>query len=239
MTPRPSGAVRRRSAIANCGSPKNSVPPPSSSPISDALELRLALVGVEEGQERAQVRQVDQRQAVLVGVMEDEREALLLRLVRAQDLAEQLRPEVGDRRAHRHAGADPAERQVLGGKAGGRERQPELGLALLGRLARLARLREPRQVALHVGGEHRHAGGRQRLGEQLQRARLAGAGRARDQPVAVHHRQGDPHHGVLVQLALVHPAPEVDRRALGRVARGDRLREVLLRARSSYRSRRA
>src|SRR5215211_8969456 len=35
MIPRPSGAVRSRSAISNCGSPKNSVPPPSSSWTSD------------------------------------------------------------------------------------------------------------------------------------------------------------------------------------------------------------
>jgi hypothetical protein len=34
MTPRPSGAVRMRSAMSNCGSPKSSVPPPLSSPTS-------------------------------------------------------------------------------------------------------------------------------------------------------------------------------------------------------------
>ena len=35
MIPRPSGAVRNRSAMSNCGSPKSSVPPPSSSTTSE------------------------------------------------------------------------------------------------------------------------------------------------------------------------------------------------------------
>ena len=41
------------------------------------------------------------------------------------------------------------------------------------------------QVALDVGGEHRHAGARKAFGQHLQRDGLAGAGRAGDQPVAV------------------------------------------------------
>jgi hypothetical protein len=53
--------------------------------------------------------EVEQGEALLVGVVEDEREALLLGLVRVEDLGEQLRPEVGDGRAHRNARADPAE----------------------------------------------------------------------------------------------------------------------------------
>ena len=42
-----------------------------------------------------------------------------------------------------------------------------------------------RQVAFDVGTEHWHAGARETLGEHLQRHRLAGAGRAGDQPVPV------------------------------------------------------
>ena len=41
------------------------------------------------------------------------------------------------------------------------------------------------QVALDVGGKHRHAGIGKALGQDLQRHRLAGAGRAGDQAVAV------------------------------------------------------
>ena len=43
----------------------------------------------------------------------------------------------------------------------------------------------PREVPLHVGHENRHADAREALGEQLQRDRLAGAGRAGDAAVPV------------------------------------------------------
>ena len=68
---------------------------------ADALELGLAGVGVEVHQQRAQVGQVEQRQALGVGVVEDEREAGLLRLVRPEHLGQQLRAEVAHRRADR------------------------------------------------------------------------------------------------------------------------------------------
>ena len=45
--------------------------------------------------------------------------------------------------------------------------------------------RDAGQVALDVGGEHRHAGSREAFGQHLQRHRLAGAGGAGDQAVAV------------------------------------------------------
>ena len=169
MIPRPSGAVRSRSAISSCGSPKNSVPPPSSSwtswrsstpivgeatppiPVSSALPS----LGGEEGEQRAQVGEVEQRQPLLVGVAEDEREALLLRLVRLQHLAEQQRPEVGHGRAHRHAGADAAEREVLDREAGRLEGLAELLPPLGGDAVRVARRGEAGEVALHVGGEDR------------------------------------------------------------------------------------
>ena len=44
------------------------------------------------------------------------------------------------------------------------------------------------EVAFHVGDEHRHADPREMIGEHLQRDRLAGAGGAGDQPVAVGER---------------------------------------------------
>ena len=62
--------------------------------------------------------------------MEDEHEALLLRLVRAEHLGQQPRPEVGDGRAHRHARPDAAEREVLDREAGRRELDAELGRPL-------------------------------------------------------------------------------------------------------------
>ena len=93
----------------------------------------------EEAEQRAQVGQVEQRQPVLVGVAEDQREALLLRLVRSEDLGQQLRPEVGHRRAHRHAGPMPAEREELDGEAVGVERHAEVGGALRRRARRQRR----------------------------------------------------------------------------------------------------
>ena len=85
---------------------------------ADALQLLPSALGVEEGQERAQIGQVEEREALLVGVVEDEPEALLLRRVRAEHLREEERSEVGDGRAHRNTGADAAERQVLDREAG-------------------------------------------------------------------------------------------------------------------------
>ena len=58
-----------------------------------------ARVGVEEREQGAQVGEVEQRQALLVRVVEDEPEALFLRLVRAEHLRQEERAEVGDRRA--------------------------------------------------------------------------------------------------------------------------------------------
>ena len=131
ITPRPSSARPQQVGDRELRLAEELVPPPSSRPTSersstptvapgqpaDALELGLALVGVEERQQRPQVGEVDERQPLRVRVVEDEPEALLLRLVGAEDLGQQLRPEVRHRRAHRHARADPAEREVLGGEA--------------------------------------------------------------------------------------------------------------------------
>ena len=76
--------------------------------------------------------------------------------------------------------------------------QNTVGKAVLDQSSRpisLARLASPSfltpglgdagQVALDVGGEHRHARSREAFGQHLQRHRLAGAGGARDQAVAV------------------------------------------------------
>jgi len=54
-------------------------------------------------------------------------------------------------------------------------------------------LASPGEVPFHVGHENRHADAREALGEQLQRDRLAGAGRAGDAAVPVGQRreQGD------------------------------------------------
>ena len=88
------------------------------------FRLRASSVGVEEREERAKVGEVEEREALLVRVVEHELEALFLRRVRAQHLRQEEWAEVGDRRAHRHAGADPSEGQVLDRKSGRGEGEP-------------------------------------------------------------------------------------------------------------------
>ena len=83
----------------------------------------------------------------------------------------------------------------------------------------LAGLGEPRQVALDVGDEDRDAGLRQLTGEHLERLRLAGAGRARDQPVTVQHRQRDLHPHFVEQLPAVHRTADDQRGLVERVTR--------------------
>ena len=51
------------------------------------------------------------------------------------------------------------------------------------------------EVALDVGDEHGDAGLAESLGHELQRAGLAGTGGARDEAVAVEHRERDAHLG--------------------------------------------
>ena len=122
-------------------------------------ELRRVLADVL--QHRAQVLQVEQQQAVVVGDLEDELQHALLDLVEVEHAREQQRAHVADRRAHRVAlrrlvvGVDVPQRR----RAGGRRRR--LDAALLQHRGELgadrAGLRDAGQVALHVGHEDRHA----------------------------------------------------------------------------------
>ncbi len=57
--------------------------------------------------------------------------------------------------------------------------------ALFEEVLRLALAADAGEVALHVGAEDRHTGIGEAFRQDLQRDRLAGAGRARHQPVAV------------------------------------------------------
>ncbi len=234
--PRPSGAERRNSRDVELGLAEEHVGAAVGErdqfaqddaggrgrQPAQVLELDLALVAGEVAQHGAQVGQIDQREALRVGVVEDQPETGLLRLVQAEHLAQQQRTEARDGGADRHALADAAERVVLRDGCRG---HPVLADRLGAReqlLARLPRRRDAGQVALDVCGEHRHALGRQLLGEALQRAGLAGAGGAGDEAVPVHHAQGNADLGAGHRFA-VHERTEVERRGGEGVARDHRL----------------
>ena len=125
---------------------------------ADALQRLLARIRVEVGEQRAQVGEIEQREAGLVREAENEREALLLRVVRLEYLPEQLRAEVGDGCTNGHARADAAERVELDRKTLRLVGEAQLGHPLGSGPVGCALLRQPGEVALHVGGEDSYPG---------------------------------------------------------------------------------
>ena len=188
MTPRPSGVVRSRSAIVELGLAEelgaaavleldelaqqhadvadDSPPMPSSSALPASL--------VEEREQRAQVGRG--RAAAGPSRRRSGRRArgLLCVSFALEHLGQQLRAEVGDRGAHRDARARC--RRATGTRPGSRAARTR-DRARPSRFAAgppgSAGRRQPGEVALHVGGEHRHAGRRELLGQELQGLRLA------------------------------------------------------------------
>ena len=207
---------------------------------ADRGRRHIAVVGLEflrvvpdMLEQRAQVLEVEQQQAVVVGDLERQRQHAFLRFVEIEDAGEQQRSHVGDRRAHRVALLAvqvPEHRRAAG--EGGRVDPDQLqALVELGR--RAAGLAHAGQVALDVGHEDRNAQRRQALGDDLQRDGLAGAGGAGDEPVAVGKRRqqetldfavaGDQHgvgHGRSWQAGGATPECSVKRWAAGPVRRG-------------------
>jgi hypothetical protein len=131
-----------------------------------------------------------------------------------------------DRCSHRHAWPDPPDREVLGREARRRPVLPELLRALLCRASGLTRLRDSGDVALDVGGHHRHPRRRELLGEKLERPRLSGSGRSGDQAVPVGGCEWKPDCGLLDHLAFMDAPPEIERAALEGVGLPDRRSEL-------------
>ena len=132
------------------------------------FELWLAVVADQIPDHRAQILEVQQRQALLVGPVEDQPERRFLSLVQSQHLRQQDRTETGDRGAHRHPDPGCAQRQELHRK---RLRRPAVagvggprGDLVTGRTG----ARQSGQVTLHVGHHHRHTSLRELLGDHLQ-----------------------------------------------------------------------
>ena len=235
--------------MSSWGSPKSSLPPPSSSAderaqdhahrlrrhAADPAQLLSTRLRVQEHEQRAQVREIEEGETLRVGVVEDEHEALLLRLVRPEHLGEEERAEVGHRRANRDARPDAAQREVLDRVARGSPLDAELGGALLRGPVVGARHGEPGDVALHVRREHGDACGRELLRDDLEGSRLSGPGRAGDQAMAVEHAKRDAHRRPRDERALVDAHAELDGLARDGVARSDRLGEA--RSRPGHRRR--
>jgi len=68
----------------------------------------------------------------------------------------------------------------------------DLAGALDDKILGLAGFRNPRQITLDIGGEHRNAGARKAFGHDLQRHSLAGSRRTGDKTVAVGERKCEP-----------------------------------------------
>jgi hypothetical protein len=144
------------------------------------------LLGVlgHELQQRAQVLEIEEQQTLFVRDAEDDVEHALLGLVQVEEPREKERSHFRDR------GADPVAllaEQVP--EHHGKTVRHVFDADLLGAfdegLLALARRRHAREVALDVGGEHRHARIGEALGQHLQRHGLARARGAGDEAVPV------------------------------------------------------
>ena len=159
----------------------------------------------------------------LVGPVEDQAERGRLHVVQPQGLTEQHRAEARHGGPQLGALAVAAEGHELDGHPG---RLPvgrtDVGGALGAAIACLSGHGDAGQVALDVGEQHRHAGRRELLGDELQRLGLAGAGRAGDEAVPIHHRERQAYLRVGDGGPVDHDRAERDRRAVARV----RLRDV-------------
>ncbi len=142
-----------------------------------------------------QILEVEKRHALFVGHAEGDVQDALLRLGQIHQAAEQERPHFRQRGAHRVA---LLAEQVPEGHREGRiavivetDGRGAFGEGFVQFEIRAARRRQPREVALDVGQEHRNSGSGKALGQDLQRDGLAGAGRPGDQsvPVGVFQRQ--------------------------------------------------
>ena len=213
--------------MSSSGSPKNaSAPCWSSSTIlrsstpavaddkpADALELGLAVVAGEELQHRAQVVEIDEREAGAVGVVEHQRQRRRLRLVGAEHLGQQLGTERRHRGAHRHAGAEAAE---------GEERHRMAGSAPTRSRARSARASPCRWARPACSSPERSPlMSAAKTGTPIAESCSAiswsvfvfpGAGGAGDEAVAVAHARGDLHHRLGHDGAADDPAARARRR---------------------------
>ncbi len=136
---------------------------------------------------RAQVLEIEQQQALVVGDLEHQLQDAGLGVVQVEQAGEEQRTHVGNGRADRDAtlaeDVPEGDRVGVGGKAFEAKilearfqlRRDDTGGAHAG------------EIAFHISHEDRHAGKGKAFGYRLQRHRLAGAGSAGNQTMAVGH----------------------------------------------------
>ena len=143
---------------------------------------------------------------------EDQRQRRLLRFVQPEHLGHEDRAEVGDACAHGDSVSRASQREELNGEGRGLPRLTEGGDAGGQLLGGLARLEQSRQIALDVCDEHGDAGSRKPLRHELEGARLARAGGARHESVAVEHSQRHSHERTRFGRAVFEISAEGERR---------------------------
>ena len=185
--------ARRASAAARRSSGRETPPIPFRSALPASV--------VEVGQERAQVVEVDERQALA--------RRRSGRAARGSASCVSFAPSTFARSCgpksvtvarigHAAARCPPSDRNSTGKPVGSNGRPRSCMRAAAGPSGR-RRLQQPGQVALVVGGEDGDAGGRELLGEHLHRLRLPGSGRAGDQAVPVRRRERQAHDRVALE----------------------------------------
>jgi hypothetical protein len=141
------------------------------------------------GEHRLQVVEVDEQQPLGIRDVEGDRQHALLHLVQIHQPGEQQRPHLADGGADRMTLFAVKVPELHGIVGIGPIRIADLrgagGEGLMRLRGRRSGHREAGEVALHVGDEAGHADLREPLDDPLQRHRLAGTRRARDQAVAV------------------------------------------------------
>ena len=153
-------------------------------PVCDR-ELRCVLA--DELDHRAEVLEVEQQHSLLIRHAEHDVEHARLGFIELQLAGQKQWSHFGDRRADRMTGLaiDIPERNGARGESRFLKAELPEPFAHLGRLP--SGLADAGEVAFHIRHENRHAQFAETLRQRLQRDGLAGAGRSRDEPVAIRH----------------------------------------------------
>ena len=243
MMPAPSGVVRRKSATSNSGAPKKASASCCSSPtilriMTPAVAVATPPYASISFLPMSLFRWLSSARRSARSTSGILRSSAYLKAMARTDscvsfssmtLASRIGPNEADRCPQPHAGlvAHQGEELAPGTARGAKSVRPSAPRRAVTRSSGVPGGTQPRDVALDVADEDGHAGGGQLLGHDLQALRLAGAGGAGHQSVAVQHGQRDAHPRRRVGGALALRGSELDCRPFEAVAGGDRVGEAL------------